>query len=156
MTTVGAAAADDDDGPSFTVLGSLRTNAGESNVHPLAILMSNSMKYLHTLSAREWAVFELLSLGYDNRRLARELKISERTVKRHVTSVLSKLGLRSRLQAGLAALMACYFEEAERAVLISRLAHGGADPRSTETGHQHVPSRDQASSTTSAKSERAS
>lgn len=57
------------------------------------------------LSGRERAVFELLGLGYDNRSLARELKVSERTAKRHVTAILAKLGLESRLQAGLAAML---------------------------------------------------
>jgi DNA-binding NarL/FixJ family response regulator len=57
------------------------------------------------LSARERATFELLGLGYDNRSLAQALQISERTVKRHITAILAKLGLESRLQAGLAALL---------------------------------------------------
>jgi DNA-binding CsgD family transcriptional regulator len=57
------------------------------------------------LSARERAVFDWLGLGYDNRSIAREMNISERTVKRHVTVILSKLRLESRLQAGLAALI---------------------------------------------------
>jgi DNA-binding CsgD family transcriptional regulator len=60
---------------------------------------------IRTLSRREQAVFDLLGIGYDNRSLARELKVSERTVKRHVTAILTKLGLESRLQAGLAALI---------------------------------------------------
>ena len=58
-----------------------------------------------TLTARERMVFQLLGCGYDNRSIARELKISERTVKRYVTAILTKLELRSRLQAGLSALI---------------------------------------------------
>ena len=58
-----------------------------------------------TLSPREKASFELLGLGYDNRSIARELQISERTTKRHVTAILRKLQLESRLQAGLAAII---------------------------------------------------
>ena len=57
------------------------------------------------LSPRELAVFELLGLGYDNRSLARTLQVSERTAKRHVTAILAKLGLESRLHAGLTALL---------------------------------------------------
>jgi DNA-binding NarL/FixJ family response regulator len=57
------------------------------------------------LSARERTVFEFLGAGYDNRSIARELGVSERTVKRHVTVILTKLTLESRLQAGLAALL---------------------------------------------------
>lgn len=57
------------------------------------------------LSGREQTVFELLGLGYDNRSLARELEVSERTAKRHVSAILAKLGLESRLQAGLTAML---------------------------------------------------
>lgn len=57
------------------------------------------------LSVRERAVFEWLGQGYDNRSIALAMNISERTVKRHVTVILSKLRLESRLQAGLAALL---------------------------------------------------
>jgi DNA-binding CsgD family transcriptional regulator len=58
-----------------------------------------------SLSPRERVAFEMLGLGYDNRSMARALQISERTVKRHVTAILAKLRLESRLQAGLAALI---------------------------------------------------
>ncbi|WP_380283358.1 helix-turn-helix transcriptional regulator [Kitasatospora purpeofusca] len=57
------------------------------------------------LTPRERAVLHLLGLGYDNRSIAYELHVSERTVKRFVTAILAKLGLRSRLQAGLLALI---------------------------------------------------
>jgi DNA-binding NarL/FixJ family response regulator len=57
------------------------------------------------LTRRERVVFRLLGYGYDNRSIARELEISERTVKRYVTGILGKLALESRLQAGLAALI---------------------------------------------------
>lgn len=60
-----------------------------------------------TLSQRERAVFELLGYGYDNRAISHKLSISERTAKRHVTAILAKLNLESRLQAGLVALITC-------------------------------------------------
>jgi DNA-binding CsgD family transcriptional regulator len=58
------------------------------------------------LSPRERTILQLLGFGYDNRSLARVLMLSERTVKRHITAILHKLRLESRLQAGLAALLA--------------------------------------------------
>lgn len=64
-----------------------------------------ALRRTHLLSTRERAVFELLGAGYDNRSIARDLGVSDHTVKRHVTVVLAKLGLESRLQAGLAALL---------------------------------------------------
>jgi DNA-binding CsgD family transcriptional regulator len=54
-----------------------------------------------SLTPREQTVLRLLGSGYGNRAIARELEISERTVKRYITAILAKLGLRSRLQAGL-------------------------------------------------------
>jgi DNA-binding CsgD family transcriptional regulator len=68
--------------------------------------ISTALMRTPSLSPREKAVFELLGLGYDNRSLARTLEVSERTAKRHVTAILNKLGLKSRLQAGLTALLA--------------------------------------------------
>lgn len=64
-----------------------------------------ALRFAHRLSARERTVFQFLGAGYDNRSIARELGVSERTVKRHVTVILAKLRLESRLQAGLAALI---------------------------------------------------
>jgi DNA-binding NarL/FixJ family response regulator len=64
-----------------------------------------ALRSAHRLSARERTVFEFLGAGYDNRSIARALGVSERTVKRHVTVILAKLTLESRLQAGLAALL---------------------------------------------------
>jgi DNA-binding CsgD family transcriptional regulator len=64
-----------------------------------------ALRLTSTLSARERVVFELLGMGYDNRSIARDMNISERTVKRHITVILAKLHLESRLQAGLTALI---------------------------------------------------
>jgi DNA-binding CsgD family transcriptional regulator len=80
--------------------------AGQS-AFPLAVPQSIAAALLltGTLSGREGAVFELLGMGFDNRSIAGHLSVSERTVKRHVTVILAKLHLESRLQAGLAALV---------------------------------------------------
>ncbi|HET7017165.1 MAG TPA: helix-turn-helix transcriptional regulator [Streptosporangiaceae bacterium] len=63
----------------------------------------SALKYVERLSNREIAVFELLGNGYSNRDISQHLKLSERTVKRHVSALLNKLDVESRLQAGLAA-----------------------------------------------------
>lgn len=55
------------------------------------------------LTMRECEVFQLLGEGLNNRKISLSLGVGERTVKLHVTSILRKLGLESRLQAGLAA-----------------------------------------------------
>lgn len=53
------------------------------------------------LTERELEVLRLLSKGSTNREIAEALCVSEGTVKNHVSSILSRLGLRDRLQAAL-------------------------------------------------------
>lgn len=57
-----------------------------------------------SLTARETDTLRLLARGMANREIAEELGVSEMTVKTHVSSVLSKLDLKSRTQAALFAL----------------------------------------------------
>jgi DNA-binding NarL/FixJ family response regulator len=51
------------------------------------------------LTAREVGVLRLVALGQGNKKIAAQLNISEHTVKFHVSSVLAKLGARSRTEA---------------------------------------------------------
>jgi non-specific serine/threonine protein kinase len=50
------------------------------------------------LTGREMQVAELISEGMQTKQIAAKLFISERTVETHVTNILNKLGLGSRLQ----------------------------------------------------------
>ena len=60
------------------------------------------------LTAREIAVLRLMTGGYSNREIARALNVAEGTVKNHVSSILSKLGVRDRTRAVLQAVRAGY------------------------------------------------
>ncbi|WP_026820376.1 response regulator [Arthrobacter castelli] len=56
---------------------------------------------LEPLTAREEDVLEALGAGMSNQQIARQLFIAETTVKTHVSRVLAKLGLSSRVQAAI-------------------------------------------------------
>jgi DNA-binding NarL/FixJ family response regulator len=51
------------------------------------------------LSERERQVLDLVARGFDNRRIARELFLSEKTVRNNVSVLLSKLGVAVRAEA---------------------------------------------------------
>ena len=56
------------------------------------------------LTSREREVLAELARGRSNREIARDLHVSEKTVKTHVSSVLAKLGVQDRTQAALFAV----------------------------------------------------
>ena len=56
------------------------------------------------LTERETEVLRLLAQGQSNKQIARSLHITDKTVKTHVSNILSKLGVQSRTQATLYAV----------------------------------------------------
>ena len=61
-----------------------------------------------SLTDRESEILRLMTGGYSNREIAEALDISEGTVKNHVSSILSKLGVRDRTRAVLKAIQHGY------------------------------------------------
>jgi NarL family two-component system response regulator LiaR len=59
---------------------------------------------LEELTERELEVLRLIARGLNNRKIAEKLVISAKTVKTHVSSILSKLHLEDRTQAAIYAL----------------------------------------------------
>lgn len=59
--------------------------------HPLALG--------HDLTIREQAVLKLLVDGFSNPEIAQQLSLSRSTVKTHVSHILDKLGVKSRVEA---------------------------------------------------------
>jgi two-component system response regulator DegU len=61
-------------------------------------------QFFAPLSPREMEILELVIQGMSNREIAYHLGISHQTVKNHMTSILSKLGVADRTQAAVYAL----------------------------------------------------
>jgi DNA-binding NarL/FixJ family response regulator len=64
----------------------------------------DSLPEPQSLSPKETEVLRLVASGYSNREISVALSKSEGTIKNHVSSVLSKLGVRDRTRAVLRAL----------------------------------------------------
>lgn len=87
-------------------------HCGQSSLHPaiarkLIAEMQNSSDQNETvepLTDREVEILTLLAQGLPNKAIAEKLTLSERTVRTHVTNILSKLHLANRTQAALFAL----------------------------------------------------
>jgi DNA-binding NarL/FixJ family response regulator len=58
-----------------------------------------SARNIQHLSARERDILELIAQGLDNRKIAEQLFLSEKTVRNHITSIFSKLEVQTRAQA---------------------------------------------------------
>ncbi len=102
-----------DVGPNDLVRAIRTVHEGEALLHPAvaARLMEEvagprltSVQDGDPLTARERDVLAEIARGLSNKRIARELGISEATVKVHVSNVLRKLGVTDRTQAALHAV----------------------------------------------------
>jgi NarL family two-component system response regulator LiaR len=85
---------------SSSIAGALLQRVREQSVE------DDQPEELLTLSARETEILRLVALGRDNTEIAQELYLSPSTVKNHVSSILEKLGVESRVQAAVRAARA--------------------------------------------------
>jgi len=82
----------------------LAAHEGKRPMHPVAVealMQARRATYIDRLSERENDVLMLVGEGLTNRAIAARLKISEATVKGHVSHILTKLGLKNRAQLAL-------------------------------------------------------
>lgn len=101
-----------DSRPEDLIRAIRQVHQGESSLHPAIARRvleelarpSHQQPTTDPLTARELEVLRLVARGLSNDDIARELVISEPTVRTHVSNVLSKLQLASRTQAALYAL----------------------------------------------------
>ena len=98
--------------PSELIAAIRQAHRGEAPLHPRAaqVLLDSwrdapaeqiaeTSSALSPLTPRETEVLCLLAKGRPNRAIAQELVVSEKTVKAHVSNILSKLDVRNRTQA---------------------------------------------------------
>ncbi|NBH13064.1 DNA-binding response regulator [Lachnospiraceae bacterium] len=80
---------------------------GEVYIQPSLIPMLNSKVIerdidkvkIEKLTRRELEILKLLSIGLSNKEIGEDLKISERTVKNHISSIFRKIDVTDRTQA---------------------------------------------------------
>jgi two-component system, NarL family, response regulator LiaR len=73
-------------------------------IRDAAVQAPRDPRLLDQLSAREREVLRLIAVGKENSEIAHELNISPRTAKNHVSSILTKLAVPSRVQAAVYAV----------------------------------------------------
>ena len=79
-------------------------HGGGALLHPKVAARLLSELAADPLTPREREVLVLIGRGMANKVIARELSLSEKTVKAHVSSILAKLGVNDRTQAALYAV----------------------------------------------------
>jgi two-component system, NarL family, response regulator LiaR len=94
-------------GPDELAAAIKKVHAGEPILSPQIaerLMREVAVPHHSALTPREHDVLRLIASGMSNRAIARELTVAEKTVKTHVSSILSKLGLADRTQAALYAV----------------------------------------------------
>ena len=66
---------------------------------PVDSVERGTLPFLDDLTTREREILEVVAEGLDNHEIAARLNISEKTVRNHVSTIFSKLQIRSRAQA---------------------------------------------------------
>ncbi|MGW1656194.1 LuxR C-terminal-related transcriptional regulator [Streptomyces atratus] len=84
-----------------SIAGGHACTYGRMGVHPVRGLWK-----LKRLTDRKREMFLLVGTGAGNRHLARELGITERTVKAHIARIVEKLEQQTRLQVAVLAVLA--------------------------------------------------
>lgn len=95
------------DAPPAELFAGIRATArGETVLAPsvAATLVRRTTPGVATITDREVEVLELLSRGLGNKEMARELFVSEATVKSHLSHIYTKLGVDTRAGAVAAAI----------------------------------------------------
>jgi DNA-binding CsgD family transcriptional regulator len=69
------------------------------------LMPDNIINSMSRLTCRQREVLVLLATSMSNRDIARQLEITERTVKAHINQILERLELNTRIEAAVAAVL---------------------------------------------------
>jgi DNA-binding NarL/FixJ family response regulator len=103
-----------DVGPAELANALRSVHRGGSPLHPqvaATVLAQVADPARDPLTPRESEVLRLIARGLSNRLIARELALSEKTVKAHLSAIFSKLGVSDRTQAALYAVRSGLVDE---------------------------------------------
>ncbi len=91
--------------PEYVIAAIRSAHAGEAPLDPLAARALLDAERSHPrkpkLTTREAEVLDLVALGLANKQIAARLGIRDRTVKAHLTSIFTAIGVQDRTQAAL-------------------------------------------------------
>ena len=75
-------------------------------------IIQSEQKNTHHFSPRERQIMEAIESGCTNGQIAKDLRLSERTVKYHLTNIFSKCGVAGRMELARHSLKNKYFRRA--------------------------------------------
>ena len=87
-------------------IDTLKRMAPDAAPPPLQAVPSSAVRAFSTLSDRELEVVRLVAEGLSNKEISSRLKLSDKTVKNHISHVLAKMSLTARTQVAVHAIRA--------------------------------------------------
>jgi DNA-binding NarL/FixJ family response regulator len=101
--------------PSEELLGAIRTVfRGGRYLSPAVGRKADELVIHPELTARELEVLQWIVRGHSNQQIAREISVTEDTIKFHVKNILGKLGVSSRSKAAALSLKSGLVQSEER------------------------------------------
>ncbi|GIG62988.1 hypothetical protein Lfu02_73600 [Longispora fulva] len=81
----------------------MQTLAEFRPVHHDPVWLAHARARADSLTRQQAVIFDCIGRGLSNAHIAREIGLADRTVKQHVSAVMIRLGVESRLQVGIVA-----------------------------------------------------
>jgi DNA-binding NarL/FixJ family response regulator len=83
----------------LATIGGARVMSGSIADRLVGMLSTRPKESYDGLTAREVEILKLVAIGLANKQIAYRLKVSEKTVRNHISNIYEKLGIQGRSQA---------------------------------------------------------